>query len=164
MGGDRSSGGADRGGCGPLAAAAWLFQRVEGRRETWPCRPPASPCSLGALCPAPSQALTRLRASSLPPSGSCRLASSLPTWHHTHALGAPGSSGGGQGRNTHFLLTIPARPATVGHICFQLLSSTPQVPMCGEHSTCWGEAWALGSHRTSDPKASGGMHAGGETR
>lgn len=126
----------------------------------WPCRPPASACSLGAFCPAPSQALTRLRTSSLPPCLSVFQellpGHSLPTRHHTHDLGAPGSSSGGQGRNTHFLLTIPARPATVGHICFRLLRSTPQVPMCGEHSMCWGEAWALGSHGTSDPKASGG--------
>ena len=65
-------------------------------------------CSLTG--PDPPEGL--VTATVCPSPGSCRLASSLPTRHHTCTLGAPGSSGRGQGRNTCFLLIIPARPAT----------------------------------------------------
>ena len=47
-------------------------------------------------------------------------------------------------------------PCQAGHICSRLLRPNTQVPMCGEHSACWGEAWALGRHGASDSKASGG--------
>ena len=110
-------------------------------------------CSLTG--PDPPEGL--VTATVCPSPGSCRLASSLPTRHHTCTPAGLPRRGAGEEP------TLPSHcPCPAGHICPRLLRPTTQVPCVGSTQHVGVRHGGDMEHQT--PRLLGGMDAGRGTR